>query len=319
MFHNTTTKRTSKRGFWPAVMYHFPFHNLVSNFGTNVSVDGSGYKPSSFCCGTQLISETAHLLNSPTTSFSNKSPHLIWHPISSSLPLQVLIHATFAKHFGFVIHFKNGTWHLVIKQPTIAFESDAIAGKGDAPNAPTDNPNAKAETATVCFIDRRNLFSLFAPLVLILLILMSLSLSLLFLLSAYLHVWDSWQRWLVRVVEEIMANVVVDVVRWSVTKAEDVDVVRIKYPASARNTILFMLFIEIVIVIVLKSKVSFISLQIWCNSIYVLVLVLVLVSFRQRNDALLQTAERHLMMAWCVWCVDVQRQFVHTVLLELLP
>ena len=55
------------------------------NFCTKVSSLGTGHVPSSPRCGTHFLSVTAHLVKSPTTSFENSSPHLIWHSASSGL------------------------------------------------------------------------------------------------------------------------------------------------------------------------------------------------------------------------------------------
>jgi hypothetical protein len=60
----------------------------------------------------QLRSNTAHLLNYPTVPphfQTDQSPHLIWQPVSSSLPLQVFMQTTFARQFGFLMHVASST------------------------------------------------------------------------------------------------------------------------------------------------------------------------------------------------------------------
>lgn len=103
----------SKILFKPADMYHlppFPFQMVVSKLLTIDSGAGSGHSPSSCFWGTHLFWLTAQLLNLPTTSFSNKSPHLIWQAASSARLLQVLRHTTLARHFGFSMHSANSFW-----------------------------------------------------------------------------------------------------------------------------------------------------------------------------------------------------------------
>lgn len=87
------------------------------------------------------MSDTTHLLNSPTTSFSKISPHLIWHSISSGRPLHVLIQTTLAKHLGLATHLASWTLHFWNKHPTIAPGSVAKAGVGEKDDKASVIPN----------------------------------------------------------------------------------------------------------------------------------------------------------------------------------
>lgn len=97
------------------------------------------------------MSDTAHLLNSPTASFSKTLPHSIWHPTSSSLPLQELMQITLARQLGFRMHLARGTRHLLRRHRPIAAPSAALAGDGW--NGPVkgrdENESVSARSAAV--------------------------------------------------------------------------------------------------------------------------------------------------------------------------
>lgn len=67
----------SKVGFKPLVIYHFPLKSEILKPLTRAEGSGTGKSPTSDFVGTHFLRETAHSLNSSTTLFSNRSPHLI--------------------------------------------------------------------------------------------------------------------------------------------------------------------------------------------------------------------------------------------------
>lgn len=69
--------KVSKVGFKPRVMYHFPLKSAMLKFLTSADGSGTLNSPTSDFLGTHFLRDTAHSLNSSTTLFSNKSPHLI--------------------------------------------------------------------------------------------------------------------------------------------------------------------------------------------------------------------------------------------------
>lgn len=73
----------SNVGFKPLEMYHLPLKSAILKFLTRADGSGTGNSPTSDFLGTHFLRETAQSLNSSTTLFSNRSPHLIWWMIKA--------------------------------------------------------------------------------------------------------------------------------------------------------------------------------------------------------------------------------------------
>ena len=95
-----------------------------------------------------MESLTAALVKAPTTSLLNSSPHLIWHSLSSGLPVHVLMHAMFAAQPGDVRQRASGTVHwLTTHLPVAAASSTASASPGLPKRLPPSTDTA-ASVAT---------------------------------------------------------------------------------------------------------------------------------------------------------------------------
>nr|AFK45921.1 unknown [Medicago truncatula] len=108
-------------------MNHLPLKSAILKLFTRTSGFGTGNSPTSDFLGTHFFLDTAHSLNSSTTLFSNTSPHLIWHSVSSGLLLQVWRQAMLAAHDGFARHLANSTLHSLSKQAQVLSASTASA------------------------------------------------------------------------------------------------------------------------------------------------------------------------------------------------
>mmetsp|Transcript_50174 Transcript_50174/g.160605 ORF Transcript_50174/g.160605 Transcript_50174/m.160605 type:complete len:240 (+) Transcript_50174:1046-1765(+) len=126
-------------------MNHGPVIFVTSNSWTTLSAGGTGYwpvtgvqslspgrGPSSARRGTHFWLLRAQALNSPTTSFSKLSPHLIWQAFSLGEPVQLMMHVRFAAQLGLRTHLAKGTWHLLRRHGATAaiLELSATATRG---------------------------------------------------------------------------------------------------------------------------------------------------------------------------------------------
>uniref|UniRef100_A0A0A9DA02 Uncharacterized protein n=1 Tax=Arundo donax TaxID=35708 RepID=A0A0A9DA02_ARUDO len=108
-------------------MYHLPLKSAKLKFLTRADASGTGNSPTSDFFGTHFLRETAHSLNSSTTLFSNRSPHLIWHSVSSGRLLHVCKHAMFAAQEGLDMHLASSILHSFSRQVQVLRASTASA------------------------------------------------------------------------------------------------------------------------------------------------------------------------------------------------